>query len=380
MPQERVPGAGFPILETAVHVTLFEPTFEQGAYNHHPKLAWHDGRLHGMWSNHPHGEDGPGQRVLYASSGDDDAWAEPEELFPRPAPVKLSEETGIALTALKWLRLDGRLFALAECHANIGFTDLNQTTLSPVRDEAHPSRARKGYTPLVREVLPDGACGPIFALYDSLPEEDELEFSVVAASDGSVAELADRLSALYRSPAGLPAWDFEGRLGFPDSIEGNRLCEPTVYQAGDGRHVMLLRDTHYSHRLHISISEDDGLTWPAAQPTDIPDSPSLSDATVLDDGTVLLVGNQMAPEFDRPERRHYSRDPLTVSVSSDGYRFDKVFALRCGTQKLRVPEVRGRGGGGQYPSAVAHGGTLYVLYSMGKEDIALSYVPLSDLQ
>ena len=29
----------------------------------------------------------------------------------------------------------------------------------------------------------------------------------------------------------------------------------------------------------------------------------------------------------------------------------------------------GRGGGGQYPSAVVHDGTLYALYSMGKEDI-----------
>jgi len=126
-------------------------------------------------------------------------------------------------------------------------------------------------------------------------------------------------------------------------------------------------------------AQDEGQTWPTAQPTDIPDSPSLSDTTVLDDGTALLVGNQMAPELDNPERRHYGRDPLTVSVSRDGYRFDRVFALRCGTQKLRVPEVRGRGGGGQYPSAVAHGDTLYVLYSMGKEDIALSLVPLNDL-
>ena len=41
--------------------------------------------------------------------------------------------------------------------------------------------------------------------------------------------------------------------------------------------------------------------------------------------------------------------------------------------------MKGRGGGGQYPSALAHDGVLYVLYSMGKEDVWLSRVALADL-
>jgi len=169
---------------------------------------------------------------------------------------------------------------------------------------------------------------------------------------------------------------------YPQGVDSNRLCEPTFYTAKDGKAVVLLRDDNYSHRMYVSISPDGGKSWPAAVPTDIPDSPSRTTNVVLDDGTVLLIGNQMAPQFDNPERPHYGRDPLTVAVSGDGYWFERVFALRCGKQKYRVPQhsVRGRGGGGQYPSAIAQKDTLYVLYSMGKEDIAVSWVPLAALR
>lgn len=60
---------------------------------------------------------------------------------------------------------------------------------------------------------------------------------------------------------------------------------------------------------------------------------------------------------------------------------DPAYALRCGQQEWHIPrsEVRGRGGGGQYPSGLVHSKHLYVLYSMGKEDVWISRVPLADL-
>ena len=189
---------------------------------------------------------------------------------------------------------------------------------------------------------------------------------------------AKALGAMLASPLGMPPWDFRGTLAFPKSVDGHRLAEPTVYRAADGKYVMLLRDSHYSHRMYATVSPD-GRSWDPAVPTDIPDSPSLTTNVMLDDGTVLLVGNQMAPTFDNPEEiPHYERDPLMVSVSPDGYRFERAFALRCGLRPWRVSpyEVIGRGGG-QYPSAIVHDSTLYVLYTMGKEDVWLSSVLLS---
>ena len=147
--------------------------------------------------------------------------------------------------------------------------------------------------------------------------------------------------------------------------------EPYLYRAVGG----------YSHRVFMSIARDGGKTWPPAQPTDIPDSPSRRDTVRLDDGTIVMVGNQVAPNFDNGDKvKHYARDPLTVAVSRDGYVFERAYALRWNLpKKMRVDGVKGRGVGAQYPSAVAHDGSLYVLHSVGKEDIAISWVPLGDL-
>ncbi len=378
-PQPDQPGAGFPILEDAEHTLIFAPDREAGAYNHHSQLAHHKGTFHAIWSNHRFGEDGPGQRVLYATSQNTGDWTEPAPLFPAPQPMIESEKMGVALTAFQWVALEDRLFAVAGCHENVGFCNFDETDFSPVRDDEHPSRAREGYSTLAREVSCDGAHGPIFAIYEDL--NPNIEFDVLPCDTPTIADEAAQLRDILTSPLGMPPWDFRGHLGFPSAEDGHNLCEPTVYRTRNGEYVMLLRDTVYSHRMYCSTLQDNG-SWAPARPTDIPDSPSLSDTVMLDDGTVLLVGNQMAPKFDNPdETGHYSRDPLTVSVSPDGKTFERAFALRCGTQDYRVPqsEVRGRGGGGQYPSALTHDEDLYVLHSIGKEDIAISSLALADL-
>jgi hypothetical protein len=374
MPRPKEPGAGFPVLERAVHTTIWAPTRAQGAYNHHPRLALRDSRFHAIFSNHPHGEDGPGQRVLYATSPDGLEWTTPVELIPPPDEIRLNELQGLVCTAFDWRWSGDRLFALIGLNRNIGFTDPNGTAVVAERDTVYYQRARKGYTCLTREVLADGSFGPIMHFGGELPED--MRFDSTRLPD-------DLASQLQSTPCRVPPWDFEGWLGFPAAVDGRRLCEPTVYRTRAGAWRMVLRDKVYSHRMFLSEFDETSQTWPPARPTDIPDSPSLTDAVELPDGTVLLIGNQTAAAFDNPDQvGHYPRDPLTVSVSSDGgYHFARVYALRCGVQAYRTPQsvVKGRGGGGQYPSALVHDGRLYVIYSMGKEDIAISQVALADI-
>jgi hypothetical protein len=157
-----------------------------------------------------------------------------------------------------------------------------------------------------------------------------------------------------------------------------------TYRARDGKLVMLTRDPRMSHRLYAGVSESGNLDgFPALVPTDIPDTPSKSVTLNLADGTVLLIGNQVAETFDDIGKpRHYDRDPLTLAISADGYHFTRQLVLRWEggrnwrTECRRVP---GRGAGCQYPAAMVRNGMLYVVYSIGKEDIALSWVPLERL-
>jgi hypothetical protein len=271
---------------------------------------------------------------------------------------------------------DGRLYALAGCHANVGFENPDRTERVNVRNEDHPFRARRRYHGFCREVDPEsGISGPILPLGENTPPPEQLDFSFQGWSNEKVQRISSAIDRALNQSEDVPSWGSP----IPGGADSNRLCEPTVYRAADGQYVMLLRDDNYSHRMYASISPD-RRHWNTAMPTDIPDSPSLTTSLRLPDDRVLVVGNQMAPQFDNAgEVRHYGRDPLTVGVSPDGYGFEKACALRCGQQQWRTPqsEVRGRGGGAQYPSAVVHDGVLYVQYSMGKEDIRVSSVELS---
>lgn len=357
-PQGTVVGVGFPLLESARHATVFAPSASEGGYNHHAELAWHAGKLFAMWSNHPFTEDGGGQRVLFSSSATPEVWPPAREIFPAPGPVEQKSDPGaprgIYASSFAWLEQDGRLFAIAAVNTA---------------------------GPLAREVLSTGELGPIFRLW---AREAPLLFPTLPAGDATIAPLAALLNARIGSPSCWPWWDFWDHFPEPDARNGRKLIEPTVHRARDGRWVMLLRDTGWgsigsSNRVFVSVSPD-GRHWPSALPTDIPDTPSRRDTVELDDGTVLLLGNQVATAFDNVKRPAYPRDPLTVAVSRDGYHFDRAYALRWNLPKtMRIAGVTGRGRGAQYPSGIARGGVLYVLYTVGKEDVGLSWVPLKAL-
>ena len=91
-----------------------------------------------------------------------------------------------------------------------------------------------------------------------------------------------------------------------------------------------------------------------------------------------MIGNQVALPFDQKQPRHHTRSPLVISVSRDGIVFDFAAAVRTGVPAIRV-RGKGKGPGYQYPAAIVVGNDLWVLYSIGKEDVAISRVPLDEL-
>ena len=375
-PAPEKAGAGFTVLEGAEHTLLYAGEREAGAYNHHSQLAVHEGVFYAMWSNHPHGEDGPGQRVLYSTSCDGANWTPARELFPPAQGVLPSEEKGLVLTAKHWVTAGGKLYAVVLLYENAGFENPARTERADRRDAAHPFRARSALSDLCREVSSgSGNVGPAIPLGTNLPAPGRLAFPLADPSDSEVGRVLEAVQAEVRRVSPAPG----GTM--PAGADTKRLCEPVVYRTADGKRMMLLRDDSYSHRMYAAVSPD-GRHWNTAVPTDIPDSPSEPHNTTLEDGTILLVGNFMAPEFDNADKvHHYDRDPLMVAVSRDGYLFERAYALRCGQQQWRVPksEVLGRGGGAQYPSCLVNDGKLFILYSMGKEDIWMSSVPLTAL-
>ena len=379
-PDPGKPASGYPVLSNAVHVCLYQATLESGAYSHHSKLIEYKGALYAMWSNGINGEDAPGQFVRYAISRDGGkSWTKPQELFPRVGPIGPFHSVGVYATAAGWDVYEGRLYGCMSIRKCTGFANADESEIKEKWDRNHiyGKSIRVGY--VGREVVASDEgveFGDIFHLPKFRKNID------LADLGNAIIEMDDTYKKLSQVL-------YDRRLNAhpmcPKGIDTPRLCEPVFYDLPDGRQVSLVRDDLHNHRMYVSIREK-GDPWPKALPTDIPDSPSLSHALNLPGDVVLLIGNQMAPEFDNGnKRKHYGRDPLMVSISRDGFIFERAYALRVGQQKFRVTKnsedkrIGGRGGGGQYPYAIVVGTRLCVLYSMGKEDIWFSSVELSEL-
>ena len=376
MPDPNKSGAGFPVLNNAEHTKIYHATREKGGFSHHARLLIHDGVFYAMWSNHPHGEDSPGQFVRFSVSKDGKTWSNPQRLFPPYGTFDVYRALGPFGTAAEWLVHEGAVYGIMVLDNKTGFANTDRSSVQPTRDKQHIFPVRQPIATVARSVdatKEEAALGPIVRLPNLTGQELDAKQPLTEQLIPPDEERRQTAEALTRLLQQRRPWRKLKALDSP------RPVEPTFYRTADGKRACLMRDDAYSHRMYVSISEDVE-NWPLAQPTNIPDSPSLSDTVALDDGTVLLIGNQVAPQFDNwDEVTHYKRDPLTVAVSPDGYRFTHVFALRAGAPEHHVPDVGGRGRGAQYPNALVHDDRLYVLYSMGKEDIWISSVPLAQL-
>jgi hypothetical protein len=353
--------AGFPVLKEAEHSEVWRPsTRRDGAYNHYSCLSYHDGYFYAMWGNHPFGEDGPGQRALFSSSKDGRKWSPAAEFCPAPGPVLKTDQHGIHLKPDRWVVVDGKLYGIVYVHG-------------------------AGIYPIARELGANGKPGAPFLLR-TVPEDGRLPSFMPEAREDP--DLAAKIKQWYIDNDTLSWWAHSAgeRIVHPRGIDGAMMIEPFMYRSRSGL-VVLQRsfqkkgeDPVLNNRLYASFPDGKG-GWSKPYPTDIPDAPSRAQARALPDGRVLLIGNQIAPRFD--DGLYLARDPLTLSVSPDGETFDRVFALCAGASKgPRFSGITGRARGTAfgYPSMIIHDGMLHVLYSIHKEDMAVSSVSLDSIK
>lgn len=352
-PDPNLYASGFESINNLSDSLIFKSNEATGGYNHHPQIVHFKNMFFSMWSNHRYGEDLPGQRVLYATSYDAITWSQPRELFQSLSPEenrkysRLDNKPQYVISSDKWIIKGKKLYA----RVLLG-------KLFKKKNDNHKKYYGHGY--IYREV--------------GINSVGNFIFTKKIGKEGFVTELSNvSLSIKPNFEKEKVTYDFY-------KYKDINLSETTHYKTNNGDYIALSRDENYSHRMFVSYSKD-GISWEKPKPTDIPDSPSKSITLTLPNGYILLIGNQVAPHFDNPSHAHYNRDPLMVSVSYNGYIFSKAYAIKAGQQKYTVPEskVYGRGGGAQYPSAILINDKVYVIYSMGKEDIWVSSFCLNDI-
>lgn len=335
-------------------------------YNHAPMLAHWKGKFYLEYLSNPQSEHVPPGQTLLMTSEDGMSWSKPEVLFPI-----YEVPDGVYQNSSKHELPKG---STAVMHQRMGFYESPEGRLLALAFYGicphyliFPNNG-KGIGRVVREIFEDGSLGPIhFIRYNRhagwnesnthYPSyKDSADTGFVAACD---ALLADKLVTLQ--------WWEEDRSedGFYP-LAGERA--PSVYRLEDGRAIALFKFSK------AAVSQDEGHSWSDVcyLPTIIT-SGGKSWGQRTSDGRYAMVYN--------PSPISQYRWPLAMITSDDGTQFDRMLAVGGEVSPRRYDGLLKDYGlsyvrGIEVGNHSATGNDLWLTYSVNKEDIWISRVPV----
>jgi hypothetical protein len=341
------------------------PTAANGfgwTYNHAPMLTYWNNTFYLEYLSNPVGEHVPPGQTLLMSSKDGYHWSEPVVVFP---PYKIPDGTkkpnydSVAknMTAVMHQRM-GFYISSKNRLLVLGYYGM---ALGP-KDDPNDGN---GIGRVVREVKKDGSLGPIYFIrYNHAFNTSNTAHPFFEKSkDKGFVEACKELLA---NRLLVQQWSEEADRNDPlISLRNENLKAFNFYTLPDGRTVGL-----WKHAL-TSISADQGKTWlyhPVRAPRFVNSNAKIWGQRTSD-GKYITVYNPS--EF---------RWPLALSVSDDGLNYKNLLLVNGEITSMRY--------GGNYKSygpqyvrglesnAVTPDGHCWITYSMNKEDIWVSKIPV----
>lgn len=334
---------GLPPLPAA-HQTLYDATKATFRFCHHPNLVLYKGSLHAMWSNGIAGEDENGQRVLWTSTKDGKRWGAPAVLVPDP------DGDGPLNAVAAGFHVDGGTLvayysAVMDKKSIYPGNALYAITSDDGKRWSEPRKIVEGFFIENPRRLPSGRI----------------------LMNGQFNTPNTRL--MYTdSKDGITGWKDAKIPDFPDFAP--RYPEPNWFLRSGGTIVMLFRAVNSVPWLYSSVSTDNGESYSTPARTNFPSATARMAVGNLPDGRAFCIWN--------PSQR-FGRIPLVLALSSDGAEFDRAFVLRGDPTKQNFSGER-KGNGWQYPNALVWKNSLWVIYSVNKEDVVISEIKLRDLK
>lgn len=369
------------IMPKVQNFNIFTATSWTEAYSHHPQLVWHKGKLIASWSmGHLH-EDCPGQRMVMAESYDDgETWSDPYTVV---APCQ-GEYAEACITSLGMRSVCDELIAY---YANY---DLTMQGMIGFAEYGMGSRGMSGYRCLqdiyagMSISRDDGKTWDVSStrIHGVIPN-----LSPIRLASGRLVFPSHQQYPFTDDPLGVSGWRIAGLPGLPAGFyEGAGacvpltaswsdlgICEGSVYEPEPEVIRMMLRTS--CGALAVAESRDQAENWSAPELTQYTDCGCRFQFGRLPDGRFFGLS---CPDPTIPESC-LRRTPLVLALSVDGNVFDRHFVLGDGPDlPLRFPGAYKHGRYG-YPYSIVVGDTLFVIHSVGKEDIALIKVRLNDL-
>src|SRR5574344_136131 len=331
-------------------------------YNHQPMLAYWNGQFYYQYLCDPVDEHVPPSHTVLMTSKDGYHWTNPQIVFP---------EYKVPDGYTKAGRQDVAKNLIAIMHQRVGFYVSKSGKLITMgnygvaMDKKDDPNDGNGIGRVVREIKKDGTYGPIYFIYynHGFNEKNTAFPYFKRSKDKAFVKACQEIldNPLYRMQ-----WVEEADRNDPIIPLNKEYKAFNYYTLPDGKIACL-----WQHAL-TSISEDGGNNWaePVLRAKGFVNSNAKIWGQRLSDGTYATVYNPS--EF---------RWPLAISLSKDGLEYTTLNLVHGEITPMRY------GGnyksyGPQYVRGIQEGngtpkdGNLWVAYSVNKEDMWVSRIPV----
>ncbi len=342
-------------------------------YNHAPMLACRNGKLYLEYLSNPVEEHVAPGHTLLTLSADGINWSKPTVIFP---PYRIPDG---------WFEYDGRKLpdnTYAVMHQRMGFYEapngkwfvLGNYGISPAREQVPFDRFSIGR--VIREIREDDTFGPIYFIrynVGTIWNESNTNYPHYTKSDDPA--LIEACEALLSNRLVTQQWaeeqGDEDALVTVKSKDGGAFYNKAFcwYKLKDGSVIGLWK------WMKAAVSRDGGSTW-----SEVADTPTIKHSGAKIWGQKTADGNYALVYNPHTNNKH--RWPLAVITGSDGLEFDRMMCVIGDVPPQRYAGGPFKGLGFNYVRGIETGegrgpdDAMYVAYSMNKEDIWLSRVPV----
>ena len=331
-------------------------------YNHQPMLACWNNIFYLEYLSNPVGEHVAPGRTLLLSSKDGYNWSNPVVVFP---PYKIPDGT------TKEGRKDTAKNTMAVMHQRIGFYTSKSNKLFAlgyygiVLGQKDDPNDGNGVGRVIREIKTDGSFGPIYFLrYNHAFNEKNTSYPFYKTSKDK--ELVKACEEILSTPLLMMQTVEEGDRNDPLIPLQKDFKAFNYYHLPNGNVVGL-----WKYAL-TSISKDEGKTWqygPLRAPGFVNANAKIWGQKTSD--------KKYATVYNPSEFRW----PLAISVSEDGLKYKNLLLVNGEISSLRYGGAY-KSYGPQYVRGIQEmdgtvpDGNMWVTYSMNKEDIWISEIPV----
>jgi hypothetical protein len=331
-------------------------------YNHAPMLAYWNNQFYLEYLSNPVGEHVPPGQTLLVTSRDGYAWSKPAIIFPM---YKLPDGT------TKEGRKEVAKNTYAVNHQRMGFYVAKNKRLLAlafygiILGEHDDPNDGNGIGRAVREIYKDGSYGPLYFIrYNHAWNEKNTSYPFYTSSKDK--GFVEACTELLGNPLITQQWNEEADRNDPLIPLKKDYKAFSFYHLQDGRVVGLWKNAL------TAISKDNGKSWPenATRAPKFVNSNAKIWGQRTSDGKYATVYNPS--EF---------RWPLGVSVSNDGLNYHNLLLVNGEITIMRYGGAY-KSYGPQYVRGITEGdgtppdGNMWVSYSMNKEDIWVSKIPV----